>query len=149
MLIDGPLQVEDMADAGGQEILVVAGVAQQEHADIAHQIGVGAQVEIEIAAHAAAGIDTDAPGEAFGRVAGIFQRLPGHLQELAVLGVQDRGFLGREAEEFGVEMFEILQHGRGRDIVALAHPVGRFAGGKESASSSRRIDSTPAFRFSQ
>ncbi|CUH51118.1 hypothetical protein SHM7688_00551 [Shimia marina] len=34
------LEIQNMAEAGGQEILVVAGVTQQEHAGAVHQIAV-------------------------------------------------------------------------------------------------------------
>lgn len=85
-----------MADAGGQEILVVAGVAQKEHPRAFDQRRVRAEVEVEVAAHPAASKDADPALEAFRGVPGIFQRLPGHFQELPVLRVKDRGFLGEK-----------------------------------------------------
>ena len=87
-------QIKDMADPRGQKILVVPGMAQQEHAGVFHQIAVRTQVEIEIRSHAAAGINANRPLEAFGRVARSLHRLPSHLHELAVLRVEDRGLLG-------------------------------------------------------
>ena len=122
-----PRQVEDMADAGGEEILVIAGVAQQEQAGVLDQPGVGTKVEVEIAAHAAAGIDADGPVEIFGRVTGVFQRLPGHFHELAVLGVEDGGLFRGKAEEIGVEISKSVKRRGGGHIIAACHPGRAFA----------------------
>ena len=108
-----------MAHPGRQEILVVAGVAQQEHADVIDQIGVRADVEIEIAAHAAAGIDPDRAGDGLGRMARLLHRGPGDLEKLAVLRIEDGGILGGEAEELGIEGLEPV-HGGGGGHVILA-----------------------------
>ena len=125
-----PLQVEHMADPGGEEVLVVAGVAQQEHAGARHQIRVRADVEVEIAPHAAAGIDTDGALEPLRGMAGVFERLPGHLEELAVLRIEDRGFLRAEAEEIAVESLEALEWRRRGHVVAVIEAVGGLAGGQ-------------------
>ena len=122
-----PVQVEHMADAGRQEILVVAGVAQQEHAHVVDQTGVRADVEIEIAAHAAAGIDADGSGDGLGRVACILHRLPGGFQELPVLGVEDGRLFWREAKEIGVEPVEPVQRCRRAHIIRISQPVRAFA----------------------
>ena len=121
------LEVKDVAGPGGQKIFVVAGVAQQEHASAGHQIWVRADIEIEVTPHAATGVHANRPGEGLGRMPSALERLPGHLQELAVLRVHDGGFLGTEAKEVGVELLESLQHGRHRYVVAVAHPQGAFA----------------------
>ena len=42
-------EVEQVARPGGEEVLVVAGVAEQEQADVVDQVGVGQQVEHEVA----------------------------------------------------------------------------------------------------
>jgi hypothetical protein len=126
-----PLQVEDMADAGRQEILVVAGMAQQEHPRAIHKGGVRAEVEVEVAAHAAAREDADPTPEAFGRVAGIFQGFPGDFQELTVLRVKDCSLFRGEAEEFGIEAVEPFQQRRRRDVVRVAQGGGAFARGKD------------------
>ncbi len=124
-----PLEIEHMAQPGRQEILVVAGVAQQEHADAVDQIPVRTQVEVEIAPHAAAGVDPDPAGKALGRMARALQRLPGGFEELAVLRVHDRRFLRAEAEELAVEHLETVEHRGGRHIIAVVQPVRRLAGG--------------------
>lgn len=126
-----PLQVEDVADAGGQEILVVAGMAQKEHAGLINQIAVRAEVEVEIAAHAAAGINPDCTAEILGRVARVLKRFPCHLKELAVLGIKDRGVLLREAEEFRVKPLEPVQNGGGGNIIRPRHPGRAFACGQQ------------------
>jgi hypothetical protein len=126
-----PLEVEDMAQPRAQEILVVAGMAQEKHPRLRDQIGVGTDVEVEIAAHPAAGIDTDRAVERLGHVPGVFQRLPRGLKELAVLGVHDRGFLGGKAKEFSVEPLEPLQsRGKGH-IVRAGSDRGRLASGSQ------------------
>ena len=121
------LQVEDVTDPRGQKVLVVAGMAQQEHAGLIDQIAVRTQVEVEVTPHPATGINAYGTFEIFGRVAGILQRLPRHLHELAVLRVEDRGLLRREAEEVGVEVGETVQRRGGGHIVGAAHPGGVFA----------------------
>ena len=123
----GALEVKDVADPGGEKVLVVAGVAQQEHAGAGDQIRVGADVEIEVAAHAATGIDRDRAGERLGRMTSTLQRFPGHLQKLAVLRIHDGRFLGAEAEEIGIKLLKTIQHGSGRHVVAVPHAFGAFA----------------------
>ena len=124
----GAGQVEQEAGAGAEEVLVVAGVAQQEHAHAADQLGVRAEVEIEVAAHPAAGEHPHRPADGLGRVAGVLQRLPGGLQEVPVLGVQDGRLLGREAEELAVELLQVGQRGAGPDVVGPTQ-VGRVLPG--------------------
>ena len=83
-----------MAQPGRQEILVIAGMAQQEHAHIVDQIPVRANIKIEIAAHAAACEHADRSGKILRRMASVFQCFPSDLQKLAVLRVHDGGFFG-------------------------------------------------------
>ena len=80
-------EVKHVADARRKEIFIVAGMPQQEHAHIIDQIGVRADVEIEIAAHAAARVDADRAGEVFGHMPRLLHRLPSDLKKLAVLRV--------------------------------------------------------------
>ena len=49
------MQIEQVRDPGRQEVLVVAGVTQKEHPDLIEEFLMAANVEIEIAAHSAAG----------------------------------------------------------------------------------------------
>jgi hypothetical protein len=92
----------------------------------AHQIGVRAEVEVEVTPHAAAGEDAEAAGEALGRMAGILERLPGGFEELPVLRVHDRRVLGREPEEIGVEPLEAIEGGGRRNVVGLLHASRAF-----------------------
>ena len=113
----GPVQVEQVRDAGGQEVLVVPGVPDQEHPDLADQGRVGEQVVHQVGVHPRAAEDADGAGEASGRVAGVLQGLPGALQEVAVLRVHDRRVARAEAEEAGVEELHVRQDGPGLDVV--------------------------------
>ena len=70
------LQIKDMADPRGQKIFVIARMPQQEQARLIDQIRVRADVEIEIAAHPTACINSNGTGEILGRMACVFQRLP-------------------------------------------------------------------------
>ena len=126
-----PAQIEDMAQAGGHEILVIAGMAQQEHPRLIHQIAVGTDVEIEIAAHAAARVNPYIPFKIIGDMARLLHRFPSHFQELAMLRVHDRGFFGREPEEVGVKPFEPVQNGGGRHVVRPVDEMRRFACGQQ------------------
>jgi hypothetical protein len=112
---------------GGQEVLVVAGVAQQEHAGAGHQIGVGADVEVEITAHAATGIDGDRARERFGGMACALEGLPGHLQKLAVLRVHDGRLFGAEAEKIGIKLLKTFERSRCWHVVAVPHSLGALA----------------------
>ena len=77
------------------------------------------QVEVEVAAHAAAGKDADRAVEALRRVPGVLERLPGDLEELAVLRVHDRRFLRAEAEELAVEHLEAVERRRRAHVVPV------------------------------
>ena len=126
------LEIKDMADARGQEILVIAGVAQEEHAHVIDQIRVRADVEVKIAAHAAARIDTDLAFQAFGCVTGILHRAPCDLKELAVLRVEDRGLFGRKPKELRVKLVKALQPGGRGHVVGIAQGLGAFASSKQA-----------------
>ncbi len=122
-----PLEIEDVAQPGGQEILVIAGMAQEEHPHIVHKIAVRAEVEIEIAAHAAAREDADGAGEMLGHVARILERLPGDFQKAAVLRVEDRGLLRAEAEELGIEHLDALERRGEGHVIGAAQGLRRHA----------------------
>ena len=123
----GAAQIEEVADPRGEEVLVVARVAQEEHAHVPDELGVGAEVEVEVAAHAAAAEDADGPLEALRRVPGVLERLPRHLEELPVLRIHDQRLLRREAEELTVEHLEAVE-GRPRlHVVLLPQVLGALA----------------------
>ncbi len=102
-------------------------MAQQKHAGVFNEVRVRTNVEVKIAAHAAARIDPDWPVDAFGRVACVFHGLPRAFQKLAVLRVHDRGFLWAKAKEIPVKHFEIIQFCSRRDIVRVLDAMQRLA----------------------
>ena len=125
-----PRQVEDEGRAGGQEILVIASMAQQEHAGGFNKVRVGTQVEIKIVAHAATGENPHRAGKVFGRVTGVFQRLPHDLKKLAMLRIHDRGLFWGKPKEFGVKGFKPVQGGGGGDVIGVVQQMGRLACGQ-------------------
>ena len=116
-----------MADPGGQEIFVIACMTQQKHACAGHQVRIGTNVEVEVAAHAAACIDRDGSGEALGWVPGVLQRFPGDFQELAVLRIHDGCFFWAETKEVRIELLKAFQRGCRRHVVAVAHALRTLA----------------------
>ena len=65
------------------------------------------QVPVVVVAHA--GVHAGASAlEAFGIDAGVFQRPPTGLQHHALLGIQQLRFEGRDAEELGVELVDVV-----------------------------------------
>jgi hypothetical protein len=124
-------EVEQVREPRGEEVLIVPRVAQEEHADVAYQIGVRAQVEVEVAAHSAAAEDTDGPAERLGRVTGVLEGLPGTLEEVAVLRVEDGALLRGEAEELAVEVLHAGQRRAGADVRLLSEVLGILAGGEQ------------------
>jgi len=103
-------------------------VAEQEEADIAHEVGIAEQVEHVVAADAAAGEHADSPIEALGRVPGVLHRLPRRHQEVAVLGVHDAGFLRGEPEEVGVEVEHPVERAGRLHVAGAAHLLAGDAG---------------------
>ena len=50
---------------------------------------------------------------------GVLERLPGDLQEQALLGIDDVGFLGIDAEEAGIEAVGVRDDASRLDVVRL------------------------------
>ncbi len=104
----GPGQAELVGGPGRQEVLVVRG-----H----QQVGGGAEedraVRGAVGAHGLAREDADGPGEPFGVVAGVVERVPGGFQEHPLLGVHDGALAGGVAEERRVEPVGVPQDARG------------------------------------
>ncbi len=124
-------EVQLVGEPRGQEVHVVARVAYEPFADRVHDPPVADEVVHHVRVHAARGEHADAARERLGLVAGVFQRLPPHLEEQAVLGVHHGRVEGRKAEEGGVEPVEALQHRLGFDVGGIAEEVRRFAGGQQ------------------
>src|SRR6056297_3419334 len=102
-------------------------MAQKEHAHVIHKIGIRAYIEEEITSHATPGIDTDPAVERLRHMAGLLHRLPAHLEELAMLWIENRRFLWTKSEEVGIEMIILVEHGRGGHIIFLTHERRVFA----------------------
>jgi hypothetical protein len=120
-------QAELEGDPRGQEV----GAAAQHGlvgAHRAHHLGVVLEVGEQIGVDAGAGKDTDRTGEAAGIVAGVLQRLPGALQQQAVLRIDDLGLAGREPEETGVEELGTVDDGARPDVGRVRQQIGRDAG---------------------
>ena len=62
-------------------------------------------------------VDPDRPRVGAGVAARVLQRLPGALQEEALLRIQDERLGGRASEERGVEAVGVLDHAGGGDVV--------------------------------
>ncbi len=105
----GAAQVEEVRHAGREEVLVVPGVPREEEADRGHELGVREEVVRHVGVHARPGEHADPPGERLGRVARVLERLPGHLEEVPVLRVHDRGLPGAHPEEARVEELEPVE----------------------------------------
>ena len=97
-------QVELVRRRGGEEVLVVAGVTEEEPADLLDQLRVGEQVVEHVGVGAAAGEHADRPGEPLGHVTGRLDRLPHAFEEVPVLRVHDRRVAAADAEEAGSNM---------------------------------------------
>jgi hypothetical protein len=122
-----PAQVELVADTRREEVLVVAGVPDQEHADPPHEVRVGQDVVQQVGVHAAAGEHADAAREPFRHVAGVFERLPHALEEHAVLRIEQRRVARRQAEEPGVELVDVGEQHRRLDVVGITELFLRHA----------------------
>ncbi len=125
------LEVQQVGNAGGQEVFVVAGVAHQEETDGLHQLRVGQQVVGHVGVVAGATEHADGAGKAAGHVAGVFQRFPGALEKVAVLGVHDGRFARAEAEERRVEHLHVGQHGAALDVVGVVQHGRADPGGEQ------------------
>ena len=91
-----------------------------------------------------------APAHALGIVAGVLERLPGALEEEALLRVDERGLARAEAEERRVELVDVVEDAARPARSRVAQRAGVDAGGAAAPRRvKKRIDSTPSRRFSQ
>jgi hypothetical protein len=119
-------QVQEVGDPRREKVLVVPGVPQQEHPHRVDEVRVRADVEVEVAAHSAAGEDADTPGKAMGGMSSVFERFPRHLGELTVLGIEDGGLPRSEPEEVSVEMVHPSERRTRLDVVRVLDEIGTF-----------------------
>ena len=120
------MQVQNVAEPRGHEILVIACMAQQEHASIVDQIRVGTDVEVKIRPHPAASENADLAGKALWHMPGSFQRFPCGFKELAVLRIHDRRLFGRKPEELRIELCKTVKRRTKGHVVAMTHQAGVF-----------------------
>jgi hypothetical protein len=114
----GAAQVQLVGHARAEEVLVVA-----EHELIAAHRGrqrrVAQDLREQVAVHARARVHAHGRLDGARRVTGVLQRLPGALQEDALLRVDHLRLARRQAEEGGVEMLRFLQHGAALHVAGL------------------------------
>ncbi len=117
----GAAEVELVGDASREVVLVVG----HHHLEAAHRVeredlgrilrrleGLrGAEIVDEVGVHHRAGVNADRAGVRVRVVAGDFERLPRALQHHALLRIHQRGVAGADAEELGVEPFDVGQNG--------------------------------------
>ena len=121
-------QVEHVGGARRQEVLLV-GHRLRDGAHRLQDVRVGAQVLEEVMVLARAGEEPDRAGVAPGVAAGVLQRLPGALEEDALLGIRQLGLARVEAEEGGVEQVGVLDSGTRLDVVRVGDQ-GRIDAGR-------------------
>ncbi len=144
-----PAQVQPVADACGEEVLVVAGVADHEHAERIGQFRIAEQVVDEIAVHPRTGVYADTARELRRRVPRVFQGLPAAFEEVTVLGVHQRGVSRADLEERCIERVDILEHASNRDVIWMGDEVGRdsrsqqFLGRPPGEGGVASLDQTP------
>ena len=112
-----PLEIELVGDPRGQE---VGGVGDHRllAAHGAQELGMRQQAE-EVAAQGGATVDADGFVALASPVAGVLQRLPGTLEEEAMLRIHQLGFPRGVAEEGRVEELDPRQPGRRLDIAGI------------------------------
>jgi hypothetical protein len=127
----GASEVESVGHARGEEVLVVARVAQQEPADLLQQLPVREQVVEHVGVGAATAEDPNGPGELLGHIAGRFDGLPHALDEVSVLGVHDRRVARTNTEEGGVEEIDTFHDSRPTHVLGRTERLLVDAGGAE------------------
>ena len=108
-------------------------MAQQEHTCAVHKIPVRADIEVEVAAHAAACVDADRAVKSFRHMPCVFKGVPADFQKFAVLRIHDRSLFGAQAEKLGMEICKPIQIGSIGNIVRLR------AHGRINARSLKRV----------
>ncbi len=123
-----PGEAELVGHRRGQEVLVVAGVTEQEPAQLLEQLGVRDQIVDQVRVHARPTEDPDGAVEPLGDLGRRFEGLPGALHEVPVLGVHHRGVTAADPEEPGIEGFDVLDHPVPQDVVGGLAQLGVGSG---------------------
>ena len=139
-----PIQIEEIGHAGGEKVLVVAGVPQQKEADVVAELVVEQQVLREVEAVPAAGEDADGTVETTRHVGGILEGFPRHLEKVTVLRIENRCVEGIEAEELGIEHLHAGHEHAPLDVVVGSALLSGHAGSFEIvvAQHRQRLDAT-------
>jgi hypothetical protein len=122
-----PLEVELVGDPRGQEVLLV-GQVDVDHAHALEHLGAREQVLGHVVRAARPGVDRDRARVARGLDAGVLERLPGELEEDALLRVGELGFARADLEEAGVEVALVGQVEAGLDVARVGEQRGVDAG---------------------
>ncbi len=120
----GALQIQDVGQTRCQEVLVIAGMAQQEQADFLDKVRITKQVVGQIGLHAGACENADAPVEILRHMTGILEGFPGAFKKMAMLRIKDGCLTRGKAEKSGVETFHIGEIIGGPYIVGIGQILG-------------------------
>jgi hypothetical protein len=115
----GARQVKKVRHPGGEEVLVVPGVAEEEESHIPGKIRVRHEILPQVGVGPRGGEDPYGAPDSLRGIPGVFQGLPRKLQEVALLGIHDGGVPGAEAEEAGVEHLHVLECRRHLHVVRV------------------------------
>ncbi len=124
-------QVHLEGDAGGEVVLVVSEFAL-ERADldlgdeIREKLAVGAEIRQEVGIEVSSRIDADPLLVGLGRVAAALHRLPGQLEEDALLRVHDLRVLGQDPEEVCVEFVDVINEPLRWNVAGFSELLGIF-----------------------
>ena len=111
-------EVELVRDTGGDVILLVA-EHHLERADLVDQVRVPGNVALEIGRVVHAGEDADRPLRFTRRVAATLHAFPAQLEEDALLRIHQLGFARPDAEERGIEQFDVVDHAARGNVVRI------------------------------
>ena len=125
----GPVQVQQIGNPGGQKVLVVAGVAQKEHAFALNKLRIAEKIEGQIGLHAAATKHADRTVKLVCRhMTGVFERFPAAFKKMPVLRIEYGRFTGAEPEETGIEHFHVRQRHCGANVARVLDCGERLSG---------------------
>ena len=117
-------QIEPIGDTGRQEVLVVAGVPDEEPAEFVDELLIRQEVVQQIGVRTTAGEEPDRPGEPFRDLTRRLEGFPCTLHEQAMLRIHQRRVARTDSEERRIELLDI---GDQRDDGIAAVGVGEAA----------------------
>ena len=111
-------EVQLVRDARGDVVLLVG----QHHLEFAHafdEIAMRLHMLLEVRAVVHTGEHTHRLFDVVRNVAAVFQHFPADLEEFALLRIHELGFLGADAEESRIEVFDAVEHAAGAYVVRV------------------------------